>query len=40
VVTKISEEVRAREIIRRGMSNGRSFQLLLWSTEKNAYQYT
>lgn len=38
VITKIAEETRAREIIRRGMRNGSPLQLLLWSMEKRAYQ--
>lgn len=39
VISKIAEETRAREIVQRGISNGSTLQLLLWSTEKNVYQF-
>jgi len=39
VITRITEESRAREILKRGTKNGGEFQLLLWSSEKCAYLF-
>jgi len=38
VITKISDEHQAREILARGMRNGNCFELLYWSNDINAYQ--
>ncbi len=39
VVTKIFDEKKAREIIRRGMRHGTRFMLLSWSVENRAFQH-
>ncbi len=38
IITKIPNEVKALEIIRRGLRNGGRFMLLMWSVETRAYQ--
>lgn len=40
VITKIFDEGHARDLISRGFRNGTCFELLLWSKELNAYQFT